>query len=458
MDLNDMDRAILHFVNVVGIATFTQLQQHLEQTALTLAARPEAVPDPRHAIEQLIHHKYLAVLPFRGRHYSGQVAQRQRVVRLTRLGADLLRAAGIPASVRLYQERPALRHALALVDVHLALHRVADVASVETDRSIYEFDGKHGIRPDNLVHWMDPNRPPTLFETELEAERSTESRLRDKIARLTRFFLSAEGKPYDPEVRVIYLWKARTFQEAEGRSGHSYHDQAMNAWANASYSIRVQRPGRTLPMRLHFISHRIFLQQPETALDEYELLSAAGIEPLGDQPAMADPDNKVGELNIDALYWILGFYQQQRTGIQTMRQLRDQIELVNHFLDWHPEIRIALQRAVNRVAAAVNGEHERRELERLGVIFLRVLGIPAHSAVCNNHLETLFPITPIALVSPGENAALTFVINRWYEQTLLEQVCSAATAEEMSRALARFVQFLIQERSALDLVASRKSS
>ncbi len=456
MEINDLDYAILQFVNVVGVATYMQIQRHLNQKRT--ASSTESTGDYPYAIDQLVQHGYLAKLPFTGRHYSGQTASHQRVVRLTHASAELLRAHDLRSSVRLYNEDPALRHALAMIDVHLALRSLPGVASVETDCPIREVDGKYGIRPDNIARWTDPNRPATLFETELEADRSSEPRLRAKIVRLTRFFRSPEAALYDADVRVIFLWKARTKQEEAGTHKRRAHDQAMNAWSNACYSVRVQMPGRTLPFCLHFCSHRIFLKEPQATLDQYELLSTTGTETLspGNLGMGENPASLVTEPDLETLRWILSFHYQLRSGLQTLGQLQSQIQLLNSFLDWRPQFRIALQRTISRVAAAGNGEQERRHMESVGVTLLRMLGFPAQTPDCNNRLDTLFPITPLAIISPGENAALTFVFNSHFDPQILQGCYRGATMEDLCQALTLFVRFLIHERRALDLVSNRK--
>ncbi len=470
LHLDDHDLAVLQVANLMGAATRTQIQTYLSHPRRVSALRSDENCPPwkthvtRNRVDQAVRRNLLEVLPFRGAYYAGQSAIRQAVIRLTKAGAEALQAADIPASARSFHERATLRHALAIVDVRAALLALPDVAAVETDRLLCGDDrGQGGLRPDNRVRWADPVRPWVLFESELEAERGSETRLRKKLARLARFFLSDQSHNCDPAVRIIYLWKPLGDSDPDSRDQRRLrqHQLAMTVWANACYTVRIQMPDRTLPFQLYFISHRDFLARPDTPLSDYELLSATGVLELpSPRPSQAVPGVAVDtpsadDLDAEALSWIVGFHRTTRHGFPTKSDVRTACAAVSAFLDRRPALRMALQRTISQVASAANNEQKRQDLELVGESLLNDLGISTGVPDCTDHLEDEFPIIPIGLMTPGENPALIFKINPSMADNILKD-CPNTPPDDLAKALARFVRFLVRKRRELDLIASKR--
>jgi hypothetical protein len=467
---DELDLAILQVVNTMGVATRAQIQTYLSHPRRIATLRrvqdcpPWATHVTRYRVDQVVRRHLLDILPFRGTYYAGQAAVRQTVVRLTRAGAEALQAAGISASARALPERQTLSHTLAVLDVHSALLALPDVAALETDPPPGGDErGQAGLRHDGCVRWTDPARPWALFESELWAEPVSEARLRNKLTRLARFFLSDLGRAYDPAVRVIYLWKplADSGREDENPRRLRQHEMAMNAWAEACYAVRVQMPDQILPFQLYFISHHDFLAHPDAPLSDYELLPAngafelPGLRASQTVPGAAVDCPPVDSLDAPALSWMVEFYRSTRNGIRTMTQLRTLCGVLSAFLDQRPALRIALHRTILPVIRAESEEEVRWGLEQVGVTLLCGLGIPAGEPDCTDHLENEYPITPVGLAAPGENAGLTFIINPVLADHLVA-TCPDVLLDELAKALALFVRFFVQKQRELDLVASRR--
>ncbi len=460
---DEHELAILQVIGVMGAATRTQLNTYFSRSGHIMPIS-EVSSDAwsqasiRWWIDQILDHRLALKLPSPGQYYSGQTALRMVPLELTEEGRKALKGAGIEVPRRTFAkgsevDKAALQHALATLDIRLALLDQPDIASVDTDLPL------GGVRPDNLAKWTDENKLWTLFESELEAERGSETRIRKKLERLANFYLSGDGKQCDPAVRIIYLWKPLDDKDLEktSRARHR-HEIATDVWSNACYAVRVQMPGRTLPFNLYFISHRDFLAQPDAPLESYEYLPSTG----ADLPPLPGTGSSLDEMageqsgpDYEALAWILGFNRETRRGTVTMQEHATHIKMFSNFLDSRSALRISLQRLIS-VFTNANGSNAARRLEQIGVALLANLGIPSLPPGITEEEESRFPVTPTGLVTPGEMPKLRFVIAPSFAQEVLKACPPGTKPDELAKALSWFVRFAVQLRWELDLVGKKK--
>src|SRR5258706_7021214 len=185
---------IMSFIAKVGVATQNQLQrleivrrQNLDdQLARLVATGWIDEPKPRH-------------------HYAGAKGRVSSLYRLTEMGARELITEGyegISKGRKGLKDNAAIDHALAMLDCYQTLVECLEVRSIATDKTIPY--GRSVIRPDNLAILRDGSLP-IMVETEGEGKLY---RITKKLQNLVEFFNSAQGKNYDPNIRIIYLWRA----------------------------------------------------------------------------------------------------------------------------------------------------------------------------------------------------------------------------------------------------------
>ena len=251
--------AILSLASIVGVVTFNQISnlEIVHRTRLT-----------RH-MSNLVNNGYVNALP--GRHYyAGIKGRASPVYQLTSKGARFLRQQGNAAARASGLTDPdAVNHALAMLDCRLMLERRRDGEAI-TDQAIPY--GETVLRPDNLFRFKDERRLSVMVETEgiADGEQSL-NRIRKKVANLTDFFLSAEGKNYDNTIRIIYLWKP------------SDHSRALSLWTQACHRERLRRGMLpTLPFKVVFFPHWRFTEYAQLEVKHYEALPPGGTQANGD--------------------------------------------------------------------------------------------------------------------------------------------------------------------------------
>ena len=178
---------------------------------------------------------------------AGQRGASTRVYRLAERGAELCQTDGLADArpCRLEDAR-AVRHALGMLDVHLAAQAAG--LEVHTDRRLPYGEEGH-IRPDNLVRL--PGGELAIFESEQDARSDFLERIRRSLANKTAFFESDPAPEVSPTVRMLIdlpsgkLW------------GHT-----LSIWQHAA-AIQRESRGDALPFRLLAMSLGEFLKQPD---------------------------------------------------------------------------------------------------------------------------------------------------------------------------------------------------
>ena len=174
-----------------------------------------------------------------------------RVYRLGESGAALCRAAGlIDARACRLEDSRAVRHALGMLEVHLAV-RQADL-EVLTDRNLY-YNQSDFIRPDNLVQLKDGRQ--LIFESEQDARSDFLERIRNSLNHKAAFYQSKQAQNVSPDVRMLVdLQRGKLWQHT------------LSIWRHA-IEITREAQGGSLPFRLLAMPLGEFLGNPDWAFD-----------------------------------------------------------------------------------------------------------------------------------------------------------------------------------------------
>jgi len=170
-----------------------------------------------------------------------------RVYRLGESGAALCRADGLentrPCQL---EDARAVRHALGMLDVHLAARQAG--LQVKTDRNLY-YNDTDFIRPDNLVTL--PDGKQVILESEQDANSDFLERIRRSLINKIDFFESDASADVLIEIRMLVdLPRGKFWQHT------------LSIWRHA-IEITQEAYGADLPFRLLALPLGEFLDKPD---------------------------------------------------------------------------------------------------------------------------------------------------------------------------------------------------
>jgi hypothetical protein len=241
---NNIWRKILHVMSVVGVADNKQITQasglnrdRLRRTLDKMEAASAGFPPFFSAYNSKLKR-------------GGQTGPAPRVYRLGESGAALCKLDGLSSARACQLEEPrAIRHALGVLDVHLAA--LAASLNVTTDRNLDYGDDGH-IRPDNLVTL--PDMTKAIFESEQDARSDFLERILRSLEHKVAFYASQQAQEFSPVVRMLIdLPRGKEWQ------------RTLNTWRQA-VEITREKHGR-LPFRLLALPLSEFLANPEWEME-----------------------------------------------------------------------------------------------------------------------------------------------------------------------------------------------
>lgn len=171
------------------------------------------------------------------------------VYRLGAQGVGLLKANGHPeAHLCKLNETIAITHALATLDVRLAA--LDQHLSIVTERPI-PYAETHNIRPDNLITLSD--RVTAIFETEQMASYPEFNRILESVKNKVAFFKTAAAEKISQQVRVLFNLKRGTAW-----------DKTIGLWGRAVTEVAREHHGQ-FPFALYAMPLSEFLQRADWA-------------------------------------------------------------------------------------------------------------------------------------------------------------------------------------------------
>jgi hypothetical protein len=198
---------------------------------------------------------------------TGERGAKPRVFRLAESGAALCKAEGLTdARACSLEDARAIRHALGMLDVHLAALDAG--LAVLTDRNM-NYGEEAFIRPDNLV--TIPSGQKAIFESEQDARSDFLERIRRSLNNKVAFFESAPLADVSTDVRMLVdLPRGKLWQHT------------LSVWWHAVEITREAHAG-DLPFRLLAMPLGEFLGNPDWSI---ELDSTRWIDLTGKEAAL----------------------------------------------------------------------------------------------------------------------------------------------------------------------------
>ncbi|MBC7250510.1 MAG: hypothetical protein H5T62_09520 [Anaerolineae bacterium] len=179
-------------------------------------------------------------------HRAGRRGRPPLTHKLGPLGAALLRSVGHSEARACHLEGSVpLSHAWATLELRLAARNAR--LPVDTEREVHI--GQQTLRPDNLVTLAPGVR--ALYEVEQEAQMHHLRRIIDGLRRKAAAFSSPHDQGFSPNVRLLFNFARR----------RDYHS-SLEVWTRALAAV-AEEHGGTLPFRLLARPHDDFLAHPD---------------------------------------------------------------------------------------------------------------------------------------------------------------------------------------------------